>query len=54
MKPERIVYVSCDPATMARDVKYLCENGYILKEAHVFDQFPMTSHCECVVRLCHK
>ena len=51
MKPERIVYVSCDPATMARDVKYLCENGYILKEAHVFDQFPQTSHVESVALL---
>ena len=48
MKPERIVYVSCDCATMARDAKYLCENGYKLKEAHAFDQFPMTSHVEAV------
>ena len=52
MKPERIVYVSCDPATMARDAKYLCQNGYILKEAHMFDQFPMTSHVESAVVLC--
>ncbi len=52
MKPERIVYVSCDPATMARDTKYLCQNGYILKEVHVFDQFPQTSHVECCVLLC--
>lgn len=51
MKPERIVYVSCDPATMARDAKYLCQNGYILKEAHVFDQFPMTSHVESIALL---
>ena len=48
MKPERIVYVSCDCATMARDAKYLCENGYALKEAHAFDQFPHTSHVEAV------
>jgi len=54
MKPERIVYVSCDPATMARDAKFLCENGYTLEEAHVFDQFPMTSHVESIVRLCRK
>lgn len=54
MKPERVVYVSCDPATMARDAKYLCEFGYSLEETHVFDQFPMTSHCEVVVRLCRQ
>ena len=52
MKPERIVYVSCDPATMARDAKFLCENGYSLKETHVFDQFPQTSHVECCLLLC--
>lgn len=51
MKPERIVYVSCDCATMARDAKYLCENGYALKETHAFDQFPMTSHVESVALL---
>ena len=54
MKPERIVYVSCDCATMARDAKFLCENGYTLKEAHAFDQFPMTSHVECCVLLCRE
>ncbi len=52
MNPEKIVYVSCDCATMARDAKFLAEKGYNLKEAHVFDQFPHTSHVECVVRLC--
>ena len=51
MKPERIVYVSCDCATMARDSKFLCENGYTLKEAHAFDQFPQTSHVESVALL---
>jgi len=54
MKPERIVYVSCDPATMARDAKILCANGYTLKEAHVFDQFPQTSHVESCVLLCQE
>lgn len=49
MSPSKIVYVSCDCATMARDAKFLAEKGYALKEAHVFDQFPMTSHTECVV-----
>ena len=49
MNPEKIVYVSCDPATMARDAKILCEYGYVLKDVHVFDQFPQTSHVESVV-----
>lgn len=48
MSPERIVYVSCDCATMARDAKFLAENGYKLMETHVFDQFPHTSHVESV------
>lgn len=52
MKPERLVYVSCDAATMARDAKILCENGYTLSQVHVFDQFPQTSHVECCVLLC--
>jgi 23S rRNA (uracil1939-C5)-methyltransferase len=51
MKPERLVYVSCDNATMARDAKILCEKGYRLDEVHVFDQFPQTSHVETVALL---
>lgn len=49
--PERIVYVSCDPATLARDVKILGELGYTAKEYTVFDMFPRTAHVETVVRL---
>lgn len=49
MNPERIVYVSCDSATLARDLKYLCENGYELKRVRPVDQFPMTVHVETVV-----
>ena len=52
MKPERLVYVSCDCATMARDAKILREYGYKLNEVHVFDQFPMTGHVETVALLC--
>lgn len=48
MKPERIVYVSCDSATLARDLKYLCEHGYELKKVRPVDQFPMTVHCEVI------
>ena len=51
MKPERIVYVSCDPATLARDLKYLCENGYELKRVRAVDQFPHSVHVETVVLL---
>ena len=51
MAPSKIVYVSCDCATMARDAKFLSSHGYSLKEAHVFDQFPHTSHVECTILL---
>ena len=55
MKPERIVYVSCDSATLARDLKYLCENGeYEVKKWRAVDQFPMTVHVESIVLLSHK
>ena len=49
MAPEKIVYVSCDPATLARDLKYLCARGYELKKVRAFDQFPQTVHVETVV-----
>lgn len=49
MQPERIVYVSCDSATLARDLRYLCERGYEVKRGRVVDQFPMSVHVECVV-----
>ena len=54
MAPEKIVYVSCDPATLARDLKYLCARGYELKKVRAFDQFPQTVHVETVVLLSHK
>ena len=53
-KPERIVYVSCNPATLARDAKFLTENGYNLTDATAFDLFPQTSHVECCVKFCRK
>ena len=49
--PERIIYVSCDPATQARDVKTLLEGGYRLLQAKPFDLFPQTRHVENVVTL---
>ena len=54
MAPERIVYVSCDPATLARDLKYLCGNGYCLERVQAVDQFPETVHVETVCLLSKK
>ena len=51
MAPERIVYVSCDPATLARDVKRLGELGYKCEKAQPVDLFPRTAHVETVVLL---
>ena len=49
--PERLVYVSCDPATLARDIKILSSLGYELKEYTPFDLFPRTHHVETVALL---
>ncbi len=51
MAPKRIVYVSCDSATLARDLKYLRENGYEVRKVQGVDQFAMTGHVETVVLL---
>ena len=50
-KPEKVVYVSCDPATLARDIKIFGEKGYELKEYTPVDMFPRTSHVETIVLL---
>ena len=54
MQPEKVVYVSCDSATLARDLKYLCANGYELTVCRGVDQFPQTVHVETVVLLSRK
>ena len=54
MKPKRIVYVSCDSATLARDLKYLCERGYELRKVCPVDQFGGTVHVETVALLTRK
>lgn len=51
-KPKRIVYVSCNPATLARDAQFLTENGYTAKSVTAVDMFPHTVHVECCVLLC--
>ena len=54
MQPERVVYVSCDPATLARDLKYLCEQYYEVREVQPVDMFPQGVHTECVVGIQRK
>lgn len=49
--PERIVYISCNPETQARDLKFLTSHGYRAQEAYPYDCFPFTGHTECVVLL---
>ena len=51
LAPKRVVYVSCDPATLARDIKYLGEKGYALKKVCPVDQFAHTGHVETVALL---
>ena len=51
MKPQRIVYVSCDSATLARDLRILVDGGYELRKVRAFDQFAHTGHVETVVLL---
>ena len=51
MAPQRIVYVSCDPATLARDVRSLTQQGYALTHAEAVDLFPRCAHVETVCRL---
>jgi len=54
MNPKRIVYVSCDSATLARDLKYLCEHGYELRRVRGVDQFCHTVHVETIVSIQRK
>ena len=54
MEPKRVVMISCNPATAARDIKYLCERGYQAVKACSADMFPRTQHVETVVLLSRK
>lgn len=51
LEPEKIIYVSCDPATLARDLNLLCPAGYQISRVIPVDMFPQTSHIETVVLL---
>ncbi len=53
LKSKKIIYVSCNPTTQARDIKYLIENGYILEAIQPVDMFPQTFHIESVAVLTH-
>ncbi len=51
MNPSRVVYVSCDPATLARDLRLFAERGYMAESVQPVDMFPRTAHCECACLL---
>jgi 23S rRNA (uracil1939-C5)-methyltransferase len=51
IKPEQVLYVSCNPATLARDLKYLTKDDYKLEKVLPIDMFPQTSHIECIASL---
>ena len=53
-KPERIVYVSCNAATLARDARFLADGGYKITKATAVDMFPRTGHCECCLLMCRE
>ncbi len=51
MRPKRMIYVSCNPATLARDLKYLCLNGYTVNQVQPVDMFPWTAHVESIIMM---
>jgi 23S rRNA (uracil1939-C5)-methyltransferase len=54
MRPEKLIYISCDPSTLAQDLARLVDNGYSLNMVQPFDLFPQTFHVECIVLLSNK
>ncbi len=51
LNPSQIIYISCDPSTLARDLKHLAEAGYVITTLHAFDMFPQTKHIETMIGL---
>jgi 23S rRNA (uracil1939-C5)-methyltransferase len=51
LKPENVVYISCNPETLARDLKYLTKHGYRAEKSVPVDMFPYTAHVETIVLL---
>ena len=49
--PKKVVYISCNPETLARDLKFLTKHGYVAKKAVAVDMFPFTNHVECVIMM---
>ena len=49
--PEKVVYISCNPETLERDLKYMVKHGYKVKKIQPVEMFPFTEHVECVVLL---
>lgn len=54
LRPDKIIYISCNPETQARDLEYLVKNGYKVKDIQPVDMFPQTNHVECVVLITRK
>lgn len=54
LAPKRLVYVSCNPVTLSRDLEFITKNGYEVKKIQPVDMFPFTDHCETVVLLTRK
>ena len=48
IKPEKFIYISCNPVTQVRDLKIMKENGYEIEDVEILDQFPRTTHVECI------